>query len=272
MSSINSQNNVKQVSILDKVNQIIKTCVKLRDQKHMTGDKVVKANEIIELAKEKERKILKKLENNISETNSKCDSQVGPEDGGKLRQIEEDVPPVQAASDTSRSASPLDSRRTRSITRSSSRSSRSWKRGKRSPSVRERSDSRERWRTRVRPRDAGRRRCHWIAVTPCVTLEAVSLERNTTRQVSVVTKDQFWFPGNSGMSVKMTKWTGQDHIEGVHVSPQIVKLTDNRNILIDVENPYDEKVLKVERKEKLACMSVLSTAIPRFSKSLSPDR
>ena len=270
MSSINSQNNVKQVSILDKVNQIIKSCVKLRDQKHMTGEKLVKANEIIELAKEKERKILKKIENNISETNSTCDSHVGPEDGGK--QIEEDVPPVRATSDTSRSVSPLDSRRTRSITRSSSRSSRSWKRGKRSPSVRERSDSRERWRTRGRGRDSGRRRTHWIAVTPCVTLEAVSLERNTTRQVSVVTKDQFWFPSNSGLSVKMTKWTGKDYIQGVHISPQVVQLTDKREILITVENPYDEKVLRLAKSDKLACLSVLCTTIPRFPNSLSPDR
>ena len=109
-------------------------------------------------------------------------------------------------------------------------------------------------------------------MSPCIVTDTIILERNTTRKVSVITKDQFWFPSNSGLSAKMTKWTGQDYIGGVHVSPQMVQLTDNREIVIDVENPYDEKVLRLEKSDKLACLSILSTPIPRFPNSLSPDR
>ena len=103
-------------------------------------------------------------------------------------------------------------------------------------------------------------------------MEAVTLEKDSTRKVSVMAKDQFWFPCNKGLSAKMTKWTGQDYIGGVHVSPQVVQLTDSREIVIEVENPYDEKVLKLEKSDKLACLSVLCTPIPRFPNSLSPDR
>ena len=103
-------------------------------------------------------------------------------------------------------------------------------------------------------------------------METITLERNITRKVAVMAKDQFWFPSNSGLSVKMTKWTGQDYIQGVHISPQVVQLTDKREILITVENPYDEKVLRLAKSDKLACLSVLCTTIPRFPNSLSPDR
>ena len=109
-------------------------------------------------------------------------------------------------------------------------------------------------------------------MSPCIILKSLTLARSTTSKVEVVPKDQFWFSSNAGLSVKMTKWTGRDYIGGVHISPQIVKLTDSRNILIDVENPYDEKVLKLEKNDKLACLSVMTTTIPRFSQSLSPDR
>ena len=37
-------------------------------------------------------------------------------------------------------------------------------------------------------------------------------------------KDQYYFPGNAGVMVKITKWTGQDHVAGIHVSPQNVAL------------------------------------------------
>ena len=101
-----------------------------------------------------------------------------------------DVKPVARERSVSRSAS----LRTRSDTRSSSRSSRSWRRARRSQSRRPRSNSRARGRAKVRARSRsvplrGRsrsrsirgRRSHWIAVSPCVLQEDVTLERNTTR-------------------------------------------------------------------------------------------
>ena len=85
-------------------------------------------------------------------------------------------------------------------------------------------------------------------------------------------KDQYYFPGNAGIMVKITKWTGQDHVAGIHVSPQNVALEDKRDIDIVVENPYEDRTLKLEKMDKIACLSVLSCPIPRFSNSLSPDR
>ena len=273
MSSFSeSPETEKQISLLDRVNEIIQSCVRLKDEKHVTGDKLNKANLIIEKAKEKERKILKKLEDTTLVSSG---SRVNSEEGEMM----EKEMPVNSPSPV-RSVSGSPSPRPRSKTRSSSRSSRSWKREKGSPPRRGTSPAgRERPRARSRSalrrgrsRSRGRRRTHWIAVSPCIILKSLTLARSTTSKVVVTPKDQFWFSSNAGLSVKMTKWTGRDYIGGVHISPQIVKLTDSRNILIDVENPYDEKVLKLEKNDKLACLSVMTTTIPRFSQSLSPDR
>ena len=312
VSSTESPKNVKQISILDKVNEIIKSCVKLKQEKQMTGEKLNKANEIIEKAKQKERKILNQLGHKTGEEECEEEEKKLPVFNKKTRPPTPTQRPVEGArkpneadktrrgrlspekrreASRSRSVSMSASLRTRSVTRSSSRSSsRTWKRGerKRSPSrrrprsssrdrggVRDRSRSRSRSnlrRPRSRSWSRGRRRTQWIAVSPCVMMEAVTLEKDSTRKVSVMAKDQFWFPCNKGLSAKMTKWTGQDYIGGVHVSPQVVQLTDSREIVIEVENPYDEKVLKLEKSDKLACLSVLCTPIPRFPNSLSPDR
>ena len=72
--------------------------------------------------------------------------------------------------------------------------------------------------------------------------------------------------------VKITKWTGQDHVGGIHVSQQTVTLEDKRDIDVVVENPYEDRQLKLEKLDKIACLSILSAPIPRFSNSLSPDR
>ena len=285
LSSSESPKNVKQISILDKVNEIIKSCVKLKQEKQITGEKLSKANEIIEKAKQKERKILNQLEDKTTSNphpEEKKKSQPPPLDvarkstGARLPAEKRREPSL------SRSVSRSSSLRTRSVTRSTSRtsrsSSRSWRRGERKRSTsrrRHRSVSRDRGserRARSRSRSRGRRRTHWVAVSPCVVMAPVTLERNSTRKVSVMAKDQFWFPCNTGLTAKMTKWTGQEYIGGVHVSPQLVQLTDSREILIEVENPYDEKVLRLEKSDKLACLSVLVTTIPRFPNSLSPDR
>lgn len=117
-----------------------------------------------------------------------------------------------------------------------------------------------------------KKKLNWIAVSPCVIMDNLTLETETTRHISVVQKDQYYFPGNAGVMVKITKWTGQDHVGGIHVSPQNVALEDKRDIDIVVENPYEDRALKLEKMDKIACLSVLSCPIPRFSNSLSPDR
>ena len=189
-SSEESHKNVKQISILDKVNEIIKSCVRLRDEKQMTGEKLTKANLIIEKAKEKEKKILKQLGDKIKKENSPLSFPQLNREPGELEQL--DVKPVARERSVSLSAS----LRTRSDTRSSSRSSRTWRRDRRSPSRRSRSNSRARGRAKVRARSRSRsvplrgrsrsrsrrgRRSHWIAVSPCVLQDDVTLERNTTR-------------------------------------------------------------------------------------------
>ena len=50
----------KKMSLLDKVNEIIKSCVKLKEEKKMTGPRLSKANAIIKKAKEKEKKLMER--------------------------------------------------------------------------------------------------------------------------------------------------------------------------------------------------------------------
>ena len=49
-------------SVLQKVNEIIKSCVKLKDENKVTGSKLVKANKIIQKAEEKKLKLKNKEE------------------------------------------------------------------------------------------------------------------------------------------------------------------------------------------------------------------
>ena len=103
-------------------------------------------------------------------------------------------------------------------------------------------------------------------------MDNITLEQVSKRPVSVVQKDQYYFPSNAGFDVKITKWTGQDHIGGVHISQQVVKVEEKRDLDILVENPYDDRTLKLEKLDKIACLSVFSVPIPRFSNSMSPER
>ena len=103
-------------------------------------------------------------------------------------------------------------------------------------------------------------------------MDNLTLEEDTKRKITVVQKDQYYFPCNAGCMVKITKWTGQDHVGGIHVSQQTVTLEDKRDIDVVVENPYEDRQLKLEKLDKIACLSILSAPIPRFSNSLSPDR
>ena len=127
-------------------------------------------------------------------------------------------------------------------------------------------------RSRSRSRGRAQKKITWIAVSPCVIMDNVNLQQDTKRELQVVQKDQYYFPDNAGFMVKITKWTGQDHVQGIHISPQTVTLDDNRDINVIVENPYDDRELKLEKMDKVACLSILSAPIPRFSNSLSPIR
>lgn len=127
-------------------------------------------------------------------------------------------------------------------------------------------------RSRSRGRCSVQKKKTWIAVCPCIITDDVTLEENSKMKVTVVQKEQYFFRSNAEFMVKITKWTGQDHVSGVHVTPQTVTLTDKRDIDVCVENPYDDRVLKLEHNDKVACLSILSCPVPRFSNSLAPDR
>ena len=129
--------------------------------------------------------------------------------------------------------------------------------------------------SRSRSRSRGRgvqKKKTWIAVSPCIISDNITVDEETKRTVTVMMKDQYFFRSNSEFMVKMTKWTGQDHVAGIHVSPQNVTLNDKREIDVTIENPYDDRVIKLERNDKVACLSILSCPVPRFSNSQSPDR
>ena len=310
-------------SILNQVNEIIKSCVELKENKKVSGDNLNKTNLIIEKAKEKEEKIRRKIDKRISSNKPSLNLEEGelsdtemeadlkrselsisaePETNRTVQIIRKND--AQRRRSLSRSRSPVRKRsesrspsrgRSRSPSRSRSRSTsrgRSSSRGRRPrrswrSRERRRSESRERQRgrgrghymvTRSRSRSRDTRgnqvnkRSHWIAVSPCVIMDNITLEKVSKRPISVVQKDQYYFPSNAGFDVKITKWTGQDHIGGVHISQQVVKVEEKRDLDILVENPYDDRTLKLEKLDKIACLSVFSVPIPRFSNSMSPER
>ena len=308
-------------SILNQVNEIIKSCVELKENKKVSGEKLHKANLIIEKAKEKEKKILRKLDKNssqkknptlnleegeISETEMEGDFKrsvtelnipAEPESKRTVHIIRKNE--VQNRRSRSRSRSHLTRRsesrspsRSRSRSRSTSRGRsssrgrrprRSWRSRERRRSVSgERTRGRGRThymvsRSRSRSRDFRgshqiNKKSHWIAVSPCVIMDNLTLDQVSKRTVSVVQKDQYYFPSNAGFEVKITKWTGQDHIGGVHISQQVVRVEEKRDLDIMVENPYDDRTLQLEKLDKIACLSVFSVPIPRFSNSMSPER
>ena len=310
-------------SILNQVNEIIKSCVELKENKKVSGDNLNKTNLIIEKAKEKGEKIRRKIDKRSSSHKTSLNLEEGElsdtEMETDLKRSELSIPAEPETNRTvqiirkndaqrrwsrSRSRSPMRKRsesrspsrgRSRSPSRSRSRSTsrgRSSSRGRRPrrswrSRERRRSESRERQRGRgrghymvTRSRSRSRdirgnqvnKRSHWIAVSPCVIMDNITLEQVSKRPVSVVQKDQYYFPSNAGFDVKITKWTGQDHIGGVHISQQVVKVEEKRDLDILVENPYDDRTLKLEKLDKIACLSVFSVPIPRFSNSMSPER
>ena len=183
-----AKNPTGHSSILSQVNEIIKSCVKLKENKQISGEKLQKANMIIEKAKEKEKKVLAALEKKASA--SSANAKPTPEEG-EITESEHDdseskksateivrnmekepetkriVHIIRKQNDTkpkqkpkSRSRSRSGSLMTRSATKSSSRSrsrsrSRSWSRGRSLTSVR----TKRSWRRSAsRGRDRARRR------------------------------------------------------------------------------------------------------------------
>lgn len=327
--NISGSKSDKNESILRKVNEIIKSCVELKESKKITGEKLKQANLIIEKANEKQRKLLglgEKVE--VEEGEISGSEQDDNEVKRNLidilaKNIEEDQKNKKLAqlirkpsTDQFKERSPF-KRMKRGRSPSSSKStsrSKSWTRKRsfsrgRSPSRRHspsprRSFSRRSWsrgrsrstsrgrrrsqssdrfgrkrrthymvsRSRSRSRGRSQKKITWIAVSPCVIMDNLTLEEDSKRSIQVVQKDQYYFPDNAGFMVKITKWTGQDHVQGIHISEQIVSLDEKRDIDVVVENPYDNKQLKLEKMDKVACLSIFSTPIPRFSNSLSPQR
>ena len=75
--------------------------------------------------------------------------------------------------------------------------------------------------------------------------------------VRIAPKGEFSFPENQNSMVRVTKWTGRDSIANVRIKPQVVVLGDTPNLEIEVEGEGD-----LQRHDKIACLSILSTSIP----------
>ena len=112
----------------------------------------------------------------------------------------------------------------------------------------------------------------WIAVSPVSVDDEVKLEKNTEKTVSVVVRDQFCFPSNSKCRVKITKWTGRDCINALLVKPQVISLNEENKMEMTIENPYYHRSLKLEKYDKIGCLSILSIPVPRGMRSVSPDK
>ena len=110
--------------------------------------------------------------------------------------------------------------------------------------------------------DRKRSSAHWVPVSPCTIQDNVTLEKCSTRMVTVATKGEFSFLINRGCMVRITKWTGRDHVGCVHIKPQIVTLDENLDLHIEVENPYPEKRIYLQKHDNIACLSILSSPIP----------
>lgn len=73
----------------------------------------------------------------------------------------------------------------------------------------------------------------------------------------IAPKGEFSFPENQNSMVRVTKWTGRDSIANVRIKPQVVVLGETPNLEIEVEGEGD-----LQRHDKIACLSILSTSIP----------
>ena len=97
----------------------------------------------------------------------------------------------------------------------------------------------------------------------------------STAMVTVKAKGEFSFKDNPGCMVKITKWTGKDSVNSIHVRPQIVRLSESSYVSVEVSNTYQEKNISLYKYDKIACLSILSAPPPSSlfsSLSCSPDR
>jgi len=335
-NSKEKEQDEKKISLLDKVNKIIKSCVMLKEEKK-TNVKDSRKAEVKLDNEEKDKKQISDSEiigikGHLSVTINKV-NEAKLEDGELNDSEQEDeseqtVPNksqrkvtifnkntaieegydynfrrsssaksdgIRASSKSSRTSSSLKTRsQTKSKTRSKSRS-RSQQRGrKRQGSFsntlsrkidsipRKKSWSRQRSlsqqyrrsRSRSSPRyteyrrrqsrspDRMRRSEQWVPVSPCTIQENVTLEKCSTMMVTVAPRSQFSFKGNKGSMVRITKWTGRDYIGCIHIKPQIVTIDENQDLQIEVENPYPEKNIYLQKHDSIACLSILTSPIP----------
>ena len=126
---------------------------------------------------------------------------------------------------------------------------------------------------RSRSRSPPRRwRPLWIAVSPLSLTEDVSLERSSRRRVVVRLKEEFSFPSNSGCRVKISKWSGRDCVNSVVVNTQILDLKDGHEVEVEIENPDQDRTLKLRKNDKIACLSILTSPVEGNVSPSSPDR
>jgi hypothetical protein len=76
--------------------------------------------------------------------------------------------------------------------------------------------------------------------------------------VRIAAKGEFSFKDYAGTMVRVTKWTGRNSFPHIHIRPQVVMLDENSSCEIEVYNPLPSKRITVTKKDKVACISVLS--------------
>ena len=310
----------KKMSLLEKVREIMKSCVKLKEEKGMSGERLDKANLIIHKAQEKERKLKEKCqrkrevvmqEKSQTEDNEAMEFHVvdkALEDGelneadkdGSASVIEETLvignsnnhrkvtifkgKTASKTEDCVKDSSSATANKSETISSDTNVSPPRSRSGSKQKTLPERSRSRSRLRSRSRSRSPSftrrhgrgggynrrssrsrspprqfrdRERSNWIAVAPCTLQENVHLQRGVPVVVRIAPKGEFSFPENQNSMVRVTKWTGRDSIANVRIKPQVVVLGDTPNLEIEVEGEGD-----LQRHDKIACLSILSTSIP----------
>lgn len=159
--------------------------------------------------------------------------------------------------------------------RSPPRRPRSWSRSPR-PRYRSRSPPR-RYRSRSRSWSPYNRwpqytRPMWIAVSPVSIENDLKIDKNTEQSVSVILREKFSFETNKDCRVKISKWTGQDCISSLVIKPQVITLNGENKMDINVENPYYDRTIKLQKYDKIGCLSILSVPVPRSVRCGSPGR
>ena len=112
----------------------------------------------------------------------------------------------------------------------------------------------------------------WIAVSPVQLEDDLKMERNSVREVACGVRDQFCFPSNTDCRVKICKWTGRDSVTQVNMKPQFVTLEDENKLSLPLENPFYDRELRLKKHDKVGCLSILASPLPRSVRCVTPDR